>query len=571
MPAGVAWLALGLVALGAAGCVPSVPAQPQTGPAAPSSPTGPKRVVAVVVGEYPTVISNFYRSLQGNEAVEASLASSLFIKDQYGTPVPILAQAVPTAGNGLWKVFSDGTMEVTWNLRPNAVWHDGTPFTTDDLLFTFRVGQENVAPNFRQDGQDLIDRLEAISPTTITAHWKSPYIGADSLFSNMLGGTWIRFPLPRHILESALPDKRDTFTQLSYWSDDFVGTGPFRLKEFARGSRLVLSAFDRFVLGRPKIDELEVKFVGDANAQIATLLSGAADMTLGHSLSVEQAAEVEPQWTEGYVDNIGLRSRFALYPQFLNPNPAIILNLQFRKALMYALDRQEMADSLQRGKVPVAHSHMGPDNPMYATIEPLLVKYDYDPRRAAQMIEALGYTRGSDGIFRDGSGQRLSVEERATPGDLEVKMLGAIQGYWQAVGVESQAVPIPLQRQSDQEYRATRPGFEMTRRGTELANLLGYRSSEVPTAENGYAGSNSSRYANPDWDALLARVFVTVPLPERTQIAGQINRFLTDQLNMMHIFYDSEPVLISHRLVNVHGRGAESTPTWNVYEWDLKR
>ncbi len=138
-------------------------------------------------------------------------------------------------------------------------------------------------------------------------------------------------------------------------------------------------------------------------------------MSLGHSLAVEQAATVEPQWTDGHIDDVGLRSRFALYPQFLNPTPAIVANLQFRKALMHALDRQEMADSLQRGKVPVAYTYMSPEDPMYAAVEPQLVKYEYDPRRAVHMIEDLGYARAADGMFGDASGQRLAVEERAPP------------------------------------------------------------------------------------------------------------------------------------------------------------
>ena len=337
-------------------CAGPVPTKVPSGDVAVTGPVGPKRVVAAVVGEYPTVISNFSRTLQGAEAVQASVAAGLSIKDQGSVLYPVLAESVPTIENGLWKLFPDGSMETTWTIRNSAVWHDGVPFTTDDVLFTFDVGRSDVAINFKQNGQDVISGIEAAGPQTFTAHWRAPFIRADILFNNDLEGTGVFFPLPKHLLERALIENKDGFLQLPYWAEDFVGTGPFKLKQFTRGSGLVLAAFDRFVLGRPKIDEFEVRFSGDASGQIATILSGQADMSLGHSLSVEQSAAIEPQWTDGHIDNVGLCSRFALYPQFINPNPTILADVRTRRALISAVDRSQLAESLMAGLVPIAES-----------------------------------------------------------------------------------------------------------------------------------------------------------------------------------------------------------------------
>jgi ABC-type transport system substrate-binding protein len=186
------------------------------------------------------------------------------------------------------------------------------------------------------------------------------------------------------------------------------------------------------------------------------------------------------------------------------------------------------------------------------------------------MIEALGYSRGPDGGFRDGAGQRLGVETRATPGDFYDRILEVVRDYWQTSGVATETVSIPRQRQADQEYRATRPGFELTRRGTNLAQLADFHGRVTPLPETRFVGNNVSRYQNPEWDALIDRYFVTVPIRERTQVAGQIMRHVSDQLNMMHIFYDSEPALIASRIVNAHGRSGESTQAWNIWEWDTR-
>jgi peptide/nickel transport system substrate-binding protein len=234
------------------------------------------------------------------------------------------------------------------------------------------------------------------------------------------------------------------------------------------------------------------------------------------------------------------------------------------------MDRQTMADTLQRGAVPVAHTYMGPDHPMYPQIESQLVKYEFDPRKTIQMIEGLGYRRGAEGMFLDGSGQRLSVEARTTPGDLYDKILEAVRDNWQVAGVAAEIISIPRQRQSDLEYRATRPGLELTRRGTNLTNLSSFHGRQTPLAETRWIGSNVPRYQNGEFDALIDKYFVTVAIPERTQVVGQIMRHISEQLNMMHIFYDSEPALISNRIVEAHGRGSESTQTWNVHLWDVR-
>src|SRR5205814_8515917 len=131
---------LGIVIVPLIGC--TGPAQSGARSAeVPVQPAGPKRVIAAVVGEHPQIISKFLRTLQGAEAVEASVASGLSIRDYKGELHPQLAEAVPTVENGLWKLNADSSMDVTWNLRPNAVWHDGVPFTTDDILFTYQLSR----------------------------------------------------------------------------------------------------------------------------------------------------------------------------------------------------------------------------------------------------------------------------------------------------------------------------------------------------------------------------------------------------------------------------------------------
>ena len=107
--------------------------------------------------------------------------------------------------------------------------------------------------------------------------------------------------------------------------------------------------------------------------------------------------------------------------------------------------------------------------------------------------------------------------------------------------------------------------------GGDVANFPRLFSSEVPLPENNHVGNNASRYMNRDLDGLLERYYVTIPIPERRELIGQIIHHISDRLNVMGLFYDTQPVLIAHRLQNVNtARGPGASLTWNAHLWDVK-
>jgi peptide/nickel transport system substrate-binding protein len=259
----------------------------------------------------------------------------------------------------------------------------------------------------------------------------------------------------------------------------------------------------------------------------------------------------------------------AIYPQMLNPNPRLILEVPFRRALLQTIDRAEMVESIQHGLVPVAHTIVNPVDPEFAAIERQVVRYEYDPRAAATTIESLGFARDRDGGFRDAAGQRLSVEIRSTAGDANEKSMFAVTSYWQRAGIAAEPVVIPRARANDREWRHSRPGFELQRQPNALADLDRYHSSQAPLPENNFTGTSKHRYMNPEMDGLIDRYFSTIPRAERVEVVGQIVHHMSAQLVPLPLFYDANPVLISDRVKNVTARKGGSTEVWNVEAWDL--
>jgi peptide/nickel transport system substrate-binding protein len=266
---------------------------------------------------------------------------------------------------------------------------------------------------------------------------------------------------------------------------------------------------------------------------------------------------------------IAFENWIALYPQFLNPNPPILQNVQFRRALLHALDRQNLVDTLQYGTSPVAHVFLNPGEAAYRDVEPNLIRYDYDTRRAAQLLEGVGLVKGPDALYRDASGQTIPLEVRTSGGDdaHEAGVL-VIADELRTLGIAADPFLIPQARRSDLEYNQTFPGLRLWRKDNTLWAPQRWHSKETPLPENRFIGSNDARYMSSALDGLIDRYVATIPRAERTQILGQIVHHVSDQVIQLGLWYNTEPHAVSSKL---KGRGIKRTAgvndVWNAHEW----
>ena len=543
-----------------AACAPPRTAPPGAAGTDGAQPAAKKKIVAGVPGD-PAIFSNMLaRAGAGNAGgvgeIERLLNTGLSVIDDRGALRPVLGESVPTTENGGWQVFPDGRMVTTWKIKPGVTWHDGTPFTSADLLYTARVLMDPELPEFKEKAFASIDSVEAPDASTIVVNWKRPFIEGNTMFTGNRGGA----PQPKHLLETTYLENKDAYRSMSHWVDDYVGVGAFKLKEFVRGDHITLVANDAFALGRPRTDEIEIKIVPNAQALSANIMGGNIDMTLT-DVALDSIVQILNNGWNGKAAG-ELDDPVGAWPQFLDPSPVVILEAPFRRALVHALDRDLMQQNLMYGMSRVADTPMWPQDPMFRYVEPRLVKYPYDQRQAIELIAGLGYTQGSDRMFRDAAGQPLKVELRATPGREQYGKSAIVAAdMWQAVGVGVDLNLMPLALNNDSEYRQTRPAFEVTGMKYDLAR---FTSKEVPTAANRYIGDNRMRYANPQLDEWADRFYITIPEAERGEVAAQAFHLLSDQVIMINFFYDIRQSVQANKLINV------SRPYgWNGHEWDI--
>jgi len=271
-------VAIALVIL-VAGCAPGGTSPGQSDAGQTARPAGPKRLVVAAREAAPVLSSRLDANADVSEEMIGVGLSGL---TPVGDPYPILAEAIPTLENNLWRTFPDGRMETTFRMREGLRWHDGVPITTDDLLFAVRLGQDRELPEFGHSAYAALTTVRATDARTVVVEWKEPFIQANKMFSWALA-----LPLPRHLLEDAYTNNKAAFTQHRYWTHEWVHAGAFKVKEFIPTERLSLEAFDGYALGRPLVDEVEVRYITDANTLGANLIAGEVHFTIGPGLTVE--------------------------------------------------------------------------------------------------------------------------------------------------------------------------------------------------------------------------------------------------------------------------------------------
>ena len=474
--------------------------------------------------------SKFSTGRSGLEEYTWLFAAPLVRLDYEGNPTPILAEEIPSIERGTWRVLDDGRMETTYRLRKSATWHDGAPFTADDVIFTWRAIMNPELPATDRTPERTIESMEAVDANTVLIRWRETYVFANQYELE---------PIAKHILEPLLQRDAQAFTNASYWTREWVGLGPYRLTDWVPGSHVRGQAFSGYVLGAPKIEDVYVYVIPDANQAVARFLSGALDLTLGSLIRVEEGVilkeQLEPRG-EGLVvtpPEGGIRVTDFQWREPLIP-PA--RDVRVRRAMSHAVDRDLMNETLQFGLVQPAYMVLAPGNAAFGPAEAAVTRYPYDVNRATQLLTEAGWTRGTDGILRNASGDRFDLGVRVTEGTLNNKEAAVMSEFWRAIGINTEIDLMPRALQNDQEYRAKFPGVASSS-PMGIDALDRFRSDNIPSDANRWRGGNRGGYSNPMVDRLASQFYSTVEVAPRTAVHVQLLKLLSDEVATMPWYY----------------------------------
>lgn len=271
-----------------------------------------------------------------------------------------------------WEVSADG-LQYTFRLQPGVTWHDGTPFTADDVKFTIDLVKNP------ESGSYLAAKFPAISEVTVQDP-ATAVIALSEPNAALLDALSFLVMLPKHALEAILPAD---LVQSDWWFTTPIGTGPFMWSQYAPGEYVELVAYDNYWRGRPKLDRLINRYYKEPGAAIIALRAGEIDFTYA-TADEAMALEGEPGFQV-----ISGPSQVVNYLGFNLQDPRFA-DVRIRQAFMYAIDRQTIIDQLFQGTavaVPCSYS-------IEAFQAPDANAYEPDPEMAQSLLTEAGW----DGI-----------------------------------------------------------------------------------------------------------------------------------------------------------------------------
>lgn len=493
--------------------------------------------------------------------------NGLVTTDDVGNFAGRLADGLPTFDDGSITVLPNGQLETRWKLRSGVRWHDGAPFTAEDLVFSWQVHSHTEIPSGGSAVLGRIERVEAPDPLTLVITWKTTFFRALQLDYPAF------WPVPKHLLAAAFEGDKETFLNLPYWTTEYVHLGPYRVSDFGLGENLVLHRFDDFFLGRPKVETIIIRIIPDANTLLANSKAGVLDIVTESALSVDVGAQLRDEWArtgEGVVLAKPSVWRFVLVqfnPDYGRP-PELRQDVRVRRGLLAAIDREALRDADLPGFGTDLGTFMLRDDPRAPLVEQPFARFRHDATLAARELADAGWVRGADGRVTNRAGERAQLELRATAGSN--RQIAIVAQYWRDLGLEVVEDIVPGSLISDRPYRASFPGMEFTAQGSGDTMLVRFDSRQCPRPPR-FSGSQGGCYSRADLDRLIDRLYGTIDLREQGLALREIGELMAADLPALPMYMNVTVAAVRggvHALADYPGSLGPGTVSRNAHLWD---
>ncbi len=439
-----------------------------------------------------------------------------------------------------YEIAEDGRT-YTFYLNADATFHDGTPVTAHDVVMVCDAqANENSGSSYSTQFLATLESWTAIDDKTFQWVTLEPFpqlVVFPNVWAPILpSSVWGDVPV-----EEWQTDPGSTGTDPSR----VVGSGPFKFVELNEGEgTTTMVRNDEYWDKVPAVETVIFQVWPDDTAVTEALRSGELDMLMDpvapadvESLQAEDDLEVEIY--DSY--------QFGFFGYNLDPEKTpLFQDLEVRQALIYALDRQAMVDSILLGYGEVANGTQPTLSEAYA---PDLINtvYNYDVDKANELLDAAGWAMGSDDV-REKDGVKLSFEIMYGADSTNDQIASAAQDYWRAVGVEAQPTSVDFDTVLVPAITETFD-FQMVMLAFDWASPSGDQSAMFGTASYG-AGFNFMKYSNPAYDEANAAASATLDPQERFDLLVQASNIVNDDAPLIITWFRSDRTGYNKRMVN---------------------
>ena len=517
----------------------------------------------------------------GTKDIEAAsmVVEPLAHYDENGVMVPVLAAEIPTLENG---GVAEDLRSVTWKLKPDITWSDGTPLTAHDVAFSGAYCRHEEAGCAALASFADVSAIEALDDHTVRITFKvakpwpyGPFVGSLSPI------------IQREQFQDCLGARAQECTDQNFGP---IGTGPFKVDEFRANDVINYSANARFrEPGKPWFRTATFKGGGDAaSAARAVLETGEYDYAWNLQVEPEVlermvaarrgellmgfGSQVERLIVNHTNDDSSLGGRRSLYLDGTNPHP-FLSNPAVRRALSLAIDRQVLVE-VGYGAAGRTTCNVLPAPATYASAANEACKTP-DPVEANRILDEAGWARGEDGV-RTKDGVRLSILYQTSTNSVRQGTQALIKQMWEAIGVETELRNIdaavffgadPASPDTFQKFYADIEMYTSNFQGTDPeVYMAGWACDQNPGPHNQWLGTNIPRGCSDEYDALVEQFSVTPPGEDRFRIAKRMNDIIVQNQFVIPLIWRATVSAQSSSLKGVRMNPWDSE-LWNIADW----
>jgi peptide/nickel transport system substrate-binding protein len=432
---------------------------------------------------------------------------SLVTFDQKMDIQPLLAES--------WEISED-SQSIDFVLKKGITWHDGIPFSAEDVIFTVNLIKGNMKeiqnPSIFKTSLQQISDIREIEAGVIRV-----------TFSRAIGNGLevMTFPiLPKHLFTNNLTNIEEF---------PMIGTGPYQLKEYESMRKIVLEKNNQYWKKKPFIDEIEVMVVPDAEAQLSLFENGELDL----------AQPIAIDWAK-YVDdkNVNVYEYVSNHYELLGFNfkNKMMQDINLRKAIAYSIDRHELVKNIYLNHGTVTDA---PINPSSWLFDEDSIQYGYDISEANKILEESGYTMNSSSQIRTDE-NNISLKFRLITNKdniIREKTAYFIQNELSKAGIE---IEVQLLEWEEFQQRVNKGNFDLILAGWELSIIpdlsFAFHSSQI-------GKTNFISFQDEAMDELLESIFTIGNRMEKQNQYKNLQNYIAQEVPYVSLLFKNGSIL----------------------------
>ena len=405
-----------------------------------------------------------------------------------------------------------------FHLRSGVKFHNGRPLTSADVKYSFDSVLDGTVTSPKRGSLAIIQSIDTPDAATVVFHLREPFAGF----------LWL---VPRETF-GIVPAGAGAFL-----GNRLVGTGPFRFVSAKQDDDVIVERNDQYFGKVPKISRVRFRVVPDAIVRALELRKGSSDVEV-NSLTPDMIPILRQQPAIDVTESPGTIFQYLAF----NFEDAALAKREVRQALAYATNREEIIRYLYRGQ---AHPADGPLPKTSWAYEPGILRYEYDPQKAEQLLDASGFPRRPEA-----GGIRVKLTLKTTTEE-SARLLGAVlQEQWRKVGIDLELRPLEFATLFSDMARGNFEIYTLQWIGANNDADTFFRyifdSKMIPPA-----GANRGHYRNPEVDALLDEARVESDQEKRRELFSKVQKIIAEDLPYVSLWFMDNVSVHRKRITDV--------------------